>query len=471
MVEENEGAIAEALNADLRRPYAETLLLELWDVLAEIKYFEKNLNSLARKEKLPTPLSMQPLSFEAWKEPYGVVTIIAPWNFPVSLLLNPLAGALAAGNTCVLKPSEVSEATSQLLAEIIPKYFDGSDVGIVTGGVEQTTALLAEKVDYILYTGGGNVGRIVMAAAAKNLTPVTLELGGKSPVYVDQSANLEIAARRIVYTKSLNCGQVRVSPDHVLVHEKVRDAFLHHLNKEHDNLYPGDEQNNPDKARIVSGHHFRRIVALLDGHGEKVVRGGKAVESERYVDFTIIVDPALDSPLMQDEIFGPILPVIKVSSVDEAIAFCRGKATPLAAYVFERDVKVRDKWLSQVSCGGACVNDCIFHCLNREGGLGGKGESGMGVTRGRASFNTFTHRKIVGIQPPNFDFRFKYSPLPREKKALSYLKIVVLGELPSLVKTVWRVVAVVVSAGLAYLLIQYARVNVLSSSPTTLFVH
>ncbi|CAN0084283.1 unnamed protein product [Ascophyllum nodosum] len=464
MMEENEGAIAEALATDLRRPYTEAVIIEVWDVLAEVIYFEKNLEKLSRTDKLQTPLKMKPLSFEVWKEPRGVVTIIAPWNFPVSLILGPLAGALAAGNSCVLKPSEVSEAISRVLAEIIPKYFDRSCVGVVSGGVEQTTALLAEKVDCIMYTGGGHVGKIVLAAAAKNLTPVTLELGGKCPVYIDQSANLETAARRIAYFKTLNCGQVCIAPDHILVHEKVRDAFLEHLNKEHDSLYPGKEKDNPDKSRIINGRHFKRVSALLDGHGGEVVRGGNSVELERYLDFTVITDPAPDSPLMQEEIFGPILPVIKVGSVEDAISYCKCRPIPLAAYVFERDATIRKKWLSQVASGGACVNDCLYHISNKELGFGGKGESGMGATKGRASFETFTHRKVVGIQPANFDIRSKYPPLPQ--KLTSFMKMLFLGELPSWVKMTWRGMIGVAVAGLAYLVSQHVSVSIVSNSIT-----
>ncbi|CAM9302884.1 unnamed protein product [Ascophyllum nodosum] len=306
-----------------------------------------------------------------------------------------------------------------------------------------------------------------MAAAAKHLTPVALELGGKSPVYVDQSANLKIAARRIVYFKTVNCGQICIAPDFILVHEKVRDAFLEHLNQEHDSLYPGKEQaregaDNPDKSRIINGHHFKRVTALLEGHGGEVVRGGEFVESERYIDFTVIADPAPDSPLMQASLFGPILPVIKVGSADEAISYCRGRPIPLAAYVFERDAKVREKWLSQVASGGACVNDCALHIMNKEGGLGGKGESGMGHMRGRASFDTFTHRKIVGIQPANFDVRLKYPPIPPEPR--SFLKILVIGELPLWVTMAWRGVVGAAAAGLAYLVSLHVSVSVESNT-------
>eukprot|EP00752_Nemacystus_decipiens_P014781 g13160.t1 len=433
MVDENEEAMVDALKADLRRGRFHSLATEIWDLLGQIVYMKKNLDKFAKKDKIPTPLTIKPLSYEVWKEPYGVVSVIAPWNFPIMLLLNPVVGALAAGNTVVVKPSEIATACSKLITELIAKYFKPSDVAVVTGGVEQTTALLAQKVDTIMYTGGSKVGRIVMAAAAKNLTPVILELGGQCPTYVDESANLEVAARRIVFFKNLNTGQMCIAPNHVLVHHKVRDAFLEHVKKEHARMYPGKEQ-----ARAV-------------------VLGGDADAEDKFIPFTVVKDPSLDSPLMQEEIFGPILPVVTVQSVEEAIAICTANpATPLAAYVFERDPAVGHKWLTEVPSGGACINDCTTQVLNYEGGLNGKGESGMGTTRGRASFEAFTHRKVVAIQTPNFDPMMKYPPYDGIP---GFVKILISQQFPGWVKPMWLGVVGAAAASLVMLVTKHVSIS------------
>eukprot|EP00752_Nemacystus_decipiens_P014785 g13163.t1 len=458
LVDENEQAMVDALKADLHRDRFVSVAAEIWDVLGQIVYMKKNLEKFAKKEKLPTPLTVKPLSFEVWKEPYGVVTVIAPWNFPFNLLLNPVVGAVAAGNTVVVKPSEISTASSKLVAELIPKYFKPSDVAVVTGGVEQTTALLAQKVDTIIYTGGSKVARIVMAAAAKNLTPVILELGGQCPTYVDESANLEVAARRIVYAKNVNCGQVCIAPNHVLVHHKVRDAFLEHVKKEHARMHPGKEQEDESKCRMISAAHFDRVLGLLEGHGGEVVfGGGKADAADKFIPFTVIKDPSPDSPLMQEEIFGPILPVVTVQSVEEAIAHCAANpATPLAAYVFERDPAVEHKWLAEVESGGACVNDCMSQILNKEGGLAGKGESGMGVYKGKYSFESFTHRKVVAFQSPNFDPLAKYPPY---QEVPQILKMLVSQQFPAWVRPLYLGVVGAAAASLVMLVNNYVSIS------------
>eukprot|EP00904_Undaria_pinnatifida_P005745 jgi/Undpi1/22/HiC_scaffold_1.g00022.m1 len=407
LLEDNEGSIIAALKEDLRKGTAEAAISEVWDTLGQVVFMEQNLESFCRKEAIPTPIHQKPLSFEMWKEPFGVVTIVGPWNLPFGLMLTPLAGALAAGNVCVLKPSEISVASSRLLKELIAKYFDPSEVTVIAGGVEQTTALLAEKVDNIMYTGGGAVGRIVMAAAAKNLTPVTLELGGKCPVYIDESANIQVAARRLIFGKNVNCGQVCIAPDHVLVHEKVRDNTLSVAN----------------------------LYCLL------LLRSSL---------------PAL-SCIWVEEIFGPILPVISVKSVDEAISFCGSRPTPLAAYVFQCDSAVCTKWLTEVASGGACVNDCLLQIINSNGGLAGKGESGMGASRGRASFEAFSHRKVVCYQPANFDPLIKYPPF---KGVPESLKLMVTGDFPVWVKPAFWSVVVAVASAVALLVSKHVSLNI-----------
>ncbi|CAM9855598.1 unnamed protein product [Ectocarpus sp. 6 AP-2014] len=457
MCEENEDAMVDALKKDLRRCYNTAVTYELWDIIAQIGYMEDNLENMAKNEKMPAPLALKPLSFEVWKEPFGVVTIIAPWNFPFSLLLNPVAGALAAGNTCVLKPSEVSSASGQLIAELVPKYLEPTVARVVTGGVAQTTELLAQKVDSIMYTGGGKVARIVMAAAAKNLTPVTLELGGKCPTYVDESADLQVAARRIASHKNVNAGQVCIAPDHVLIHHKVRDAFLAHLKVEHARIFPGKEQESETKCRIINTAHFGRLQGLLEGHGGEVVIEGETSEKDLFFGFTVIADPSPDSPLMQEEVFGPVLPVMTVNSAEEAIAFCRSRPTPLAAYVFERNPAVGEKWLKEVASGGACVNDCIVHILSIEGGFGGKGESGMGFSRGKASFDTFTHRKTIAFQSASFDPLAKY---PNTDPIPALMKMMITRRFPAWIKPVFRGTLGAAAAVLALLVTKHVSISV-----------
>ena len=330
-------------------------------------------------------------------EPLGVVMIIAPWNYPFQTAIFPLVGALAAGNCVLIKPSEVAPATSALLAEWVPRYLDRRAVQVVEGGVPETTALLREKWDRIFYTGNGTVGRIVMEAAAKHLTPVTLELGGKSPCIVDETANLDTAARRIVVGKFVNAGQTCVAPDHVLVHDSVHDALLNRLVSTVRELYGDDPQRSPDYARIINDRHHARLTRLLDG--VQVATGGISDASDRYIAPTVVRDVAMDHPLMQEEIFGPILPVISVPSVDAAIRLVNRGPKPLALYLFSDDEETQTRVVDGTSAGGTTVNHVWMHLAVPGLPFGGVGESGMGAYHGKHSFDTFTHRRAVLKKP------------------------------------------------------------------------
>jgi aldehyde dehydrogenase (NAD+) len=339
---------------------------------------------------------VQPGKSEIHKDPLGVVLIIAPWNYPFQLMMAPLVGAIAAGNCAVLKPSEVAPATSALFAKFIPRYVDPDCFPVVEGAVKETTELLNEQFDHIFYTGNGSVGRIVMAAAAKHLTPVTLELGGKSPVIVDSTADLDITAKRIVWAKFVNAGQTCVAPDYILVEDRVHDALVHRMVACIREFYGDDPQQSPDFARVVNARHHQRLMKLL-GAGE-IVAGGKGDEADRYIAPTIIKDVPEDAPVMQDEIFGPILPVLSVPSVDAAMAFINRRPKPLALYLFSSDERTHERVLKRTTSGGVTINHGWLHLGVPDLPFGGVGESGMGAYHGKRSFDVFSHQKAVLAQ-------------------------------------------------------------------------
>jgi aldehyde dehydrogenase (NAD+) len=334
----------------------------------------------------------------------------------VQLVLTPLVGALAAGNCVVLKPSEVTPHSSAALAKLVPRYLDPDAVAVVEGGVAETTALLGERFDHIFYTGNGRVGRVVMAAAAKHLTPVTLELGGKSPCLVDSDVDLDVAVHRIAWGKFLNAGQTCIAPDYVLVHESRERELLDGLAKVLREFYGDDPKRSPDLARIASDRHQERLTKLLES-GEVVV-GGETDAAERWVAPTVLRNVSPDSPAMEDEIFGPILPVLKVRDMDQAIEFVNQREKSLALYVFTRRPEVEERVVSRTSSGGVCVNATLWHIANPHLPFGGVGESGLGAYHGRQSFEVFSHRKSVLRKPTRFDVRFLYPPYTKGKLAL-----------------------------------------------------
>jgi aldehyde dehydrogenase (NAD+) len=414
MMIDREAELAAALQKDLGKPPMEAYVAEIHFVQAEIEHALKNLRRWTRNESVSTPLALQPAKSMIVREPLGVVLIIGPWNYPVQLVLGALVPAIAAGNCAVLKPSELAPASSAAMARLVPQYLDTSVVQVVEGGVAETQALLAQKFDHILFTGGGTVGKIVMEAAAKHLTPVTLELGGKSPCIVDRDADLDVAARRIAWGKFFNTGQTCIAPDYLLVQKDVEAPLLEKIKAAIARFYGDEPKKSPDYGRIINARHHARLVGLL-GDGE-VVTGGQHDVSERYIAPTVLKDVKPESKVMADEIFGPILPVIAVKDVDEAIAFVNARPKPLALYVFAKERAVQDAVLARTSSGGACVNDVIVHPAVPDLPFGGVGPSGMGAYHGRAGFETFTHRKAVVRKSTAIDPALRYPPYDANKE-------------------------------------------------------
>ncbi len=412
---EREGEIEAALKRDMGRPSFEVYPSEIAFIAAEIALTRKKLRSWTKPERVSTSLVGQPGKSRIHREPLGVVLIIGPWNYPLQLVLVPLLGAIAAGNCAIVKPSELAPATAELIASRLPEYVDGDCVRVALGGVPETTELLAERFDHIFYTGNGTVGRIVMEAAAKHLTPVTLELGGKSPCIVDQNTDLDVAARRIVWGKYYNAGQTCVAPDYVLAHEAIEEPLLARMKKTLDEFFGEDPRTRPDYGRIVNLRHHRRLVRLLQGSGQ-IVAGGVADENDRYIAPTILRDVAPDAPIMTDEIFGPILPVLRVKDVAQAIAFVNARPKPLALYLFTNDRAVETSVLERTSSGGVTVNHVLLHLAVPSLPFGGVGASGIGAYHGRATFETFSHRKAVLVKPTWLDPWFFYPPYTDAKK-------------------------------------------------------
>ncbi|MCA9531721.1 MAG: aldehyde dehydrogenase family protein [Myxococcales bacterium] len=416
MLVERERELAEALYVDLRKCETEAYATEIGFTANEIGYTLKHLDRWMQPRRVRTSLTAMPGRSEIHREPLGVVLIIGAWNYPVHLTLAPLIGALAAGNCVVLKPSEVAERTSSALARWLPKYLDPTCVKVVEGGVRETTVLLEQRFDHIFYTGNGKVGRIVMRAAAEHLTPVTLELGGKSPCIVDESADLDAAARRIAWAKFLNAGQTCVAPDYVLVTDAAHDALVHRVSAAIRSMYGDDPQQSPDYPRIVNERHLDRLAGLL-GEGT-LVCGGEVDRGDRYIAPTVLKDVPRDAAIMQDEIFGPILPVLRVADTDAATRFVNDRPKPLALYVFSTDARTQDRVLAQTSSGGAAVNHCILQLGVEDLPFGGVGESGMGAYHGERSFLTFTHQKAVLRKPKSMDPPMLFPPFTALKKRL-----------------------------------------------------
>ena len=416
MLQDNADELSAALKQDLGRGPEEAWLYDIGFSITEIELIIKNLKKWTEPRKVSTPLVSLPGSSHRIPQPLGVVLVIAPWNYPIQLLMIPVAGAIAAGNAVVMKPSEVSSATSALLGKLVPQYFDKDAIAIVEGAVPETTQLLAEKFDHIFYTGNGTVGRVVMRAAAENLTPVTLELGGKSPTIVDKSANLAIAGRRIAWAKYVNAGQTCVAPDYVLAHADIADKLVDEIRKSVNEFYGADPQQSGDFARISSPRHFSRLKAMLASG--KIAIGGQTDEQQRYIAPTVLVDVTASDPVMQEEIFGPILPMLTVGSIDEAINFVNARPHPLALYVFSEDQKVNDKVVASTTSGGVTVNGTIFHMTGPFLPFGGVGESGMGAYHGRAGVDTFQHLKPVLRRSTRVDAPLAYPPYTKRKFAI-----------------------------------------------------
>jgi aldehyde dehydrogenase (NAD+) len=416
LIRENRQQILDALHSDLRQSPFLASVAEVDGIVDEIKLALASLGEWMSERQVDLPPVQQPASGYVKPTARGVVLIMSPWNYPLRLALLPLVGALAAGNCVVLKPSEVSGASARLIGELVPLYLDGDCVRVVNGDVPVCTALLAERFDYCFFTGGGSIGKIVMRACAEHLTPLTLELGGKSPAIVADDANLEVTARRIVWGKfGANNGQTCVAPDYMLVVEPLKAALVVALRSAIVEFFGDDAQQTPDYSRIINERHFDRIVALLPDDKSKVAHGGAYDRDDLFLEPTIVVDPALDSELMRSEIFGPVLPVIGVASVGDAIRFVRERDTPLALYAFTESKSVADRIVDATESGGVCINDTVMHIAVPSLPFGGKGPSGMGAYNGRASFDTFSHNKSVLHKVTWLDPSIRYPPYTQSK--------------------------------------------------------
>ncbi|XP_069674375.1 aldehyde dehydrogenase, dimeric NADP-preferring-like [Periplaneta americana] len=420
MCEENADAITEALAKDLHKSKQESVLLELLIIINEVKDILFHLHEWTKPEKPPKSLAFAMDDVLIYKEPYGVVLIMGAWNYPVQLTLLPLVGAIAAGNCAIIKPSEISPATAELVAKLIPKFMDQECFHVVIGGIPETTELLKERFDYIFYTGSTSVGKIVRAAANEYLTPVTLELGGKSPVYIDDSVDMDKTVKRVLWGKCINAGQTCIAPDYILCSKKTQSDFVEKAKQVLKDWYGNNVKDSPDLCRIVSDKHYRRLISLLKNG--RVVVGGEMDPSERFIGPTILVDVKPTDPVMQEEIFGPVLPIINVENPSEAITFINSRERPLAFYIFTKNSKVKRTLIESVPCGGICCNDTVMHAGVDTVPFGGVGHSGMGAYHGKYSFDTFTHKKSCLVK--NFSSigeklgSARYPPYSQEKLGL-----------------------------------------------------
>jgi aldehyde dehydrogenase (NAD+) len=402
-----ESAIYDALKADLHKPPLEAYALEI-TVVQEIDYAIQHLSTWVRPKRVPTPWVQWPATSRIYPQPLGVVLIISPWNYPFQLSVAPLIGAIAAGNCALLKPSELAPHSSRVIANLIRDTFDPAYITVVEGGVEVSQALLEEPLDHIFFTGGTAIGKLVMAAAAQHLTPVTLELGGKSPCIVDTDIHLQHTARRIAWGKFINAGQSCIAPDYLLVDRQIKPALIAALKTTLQEFYGDDPSQSEDYARIVSFKQFERLTRLLqDG---QVVIGGQVNESDRYIAPTLLDNVSPEAAIMQEEIFGPILPILTYEIIEEAIAFVNARPKPLALYLFSQNQRLQAKVLQATNSGGACINDTFMHAATSDLPFGGVGASGIGQYHGKATFDTFSHYKSVLHKSFWLDFDWRYAP-------------------------------------------------------------
>ena len=411
-IEQWEDRICVALRMDLGKSHEEAYMTEIGLVLSEITSFMRHLPKWARPRREPLPLSLFPGRSYVLKEPYGVALIMAPWNYPFQLTMIPLVGAIAAGNHCIVKPSAYAPATAQVISELVSACFPSEQAAVILGGRTENQALLDERFDYIFFTGGVNMGKRVMEKAARYVTPVTLELGGKSPCIVEESADIRTAARRIAFGKALNSGQTCVAPDYLLVQEGVKDRLLSEIKACWVDFY-GDPLYSSQWPKMVNEKHYQRVMNLIQGEKENIYCGGEG-DGER-IEPTILTDISWDSPIMQEEIFGPVLPVIPFKTIYEIIPLINSRERPLSLYLFTRRAYVRELVLKTVPFGGGCVNDTVVHLSSNRLPFGGVGQSGVGRYHGRYSFDTFTHEKSVVMKGFWPDIKLRYPPFSKKK--------------------------------------------------------
>ncbi len=405
-IKRNEKLIESALKSDLNKTPFETYMTEIGIVMEEINFHLKRINSWMKNRKVRTPLAQFHSKSFISPEPYGVVLIMSPWNYPLQLCLEPLIGTISAGNCAVIKPSAYAPETSSVINKIISETFPPEYITVVEGGREQNKSLLKEKFDYIFFTGSVSVGKIVMKAAAENLTPITLELGGKSPAIVAEDSNIKIAARRIAFGKDLNSGQTCVAPDYLLVHKNIERQFLEEYKKAIYEFFPDNDYSN--MPVIINNKHFKRLTGLMNG--ETVYMGGARDEKKLFIEPAVVTDVKPDSPIMQEEIFGPILPVITYSNIHECIGFISSRPKPLALYLFTESKETEKTILNSCSFGGGCINDTVIHTASTYLGFGGVGNSGIGSYHGKLSFDTFTHYRSIVKKYSWLDIPIRYHP-------------------------------------------------------------
>jgi len=416
---ENEEKIVSALKKDLGKSVYESFMTEVGFVVDEIRLTKKHLKAWSRPRRVWTPLKLLPSLSHIYPEPYGVCLILSPWNYPVQLTLSPLIGAISAGNCAMIKPSEHSPATSQVLENMFKDNFPDNYIAVIQGGVDLSTALLKEKFDYIFFTGSPGVGKIVMSAAAENLIPITLELGGKSPCIVDYNVDIGLAAKRIVSGKFLNAGQTCVAPDYLMVHTAVKNDLISAMVMNIEKFYGIDPQKSPDYGRIINHRHFDRLTRYLET--SKIILGGTTNRDDLYMAPTLMTNVSWNAQVMEEEIFGPILPIFEFEDLDKVINQVNKRPKPLALYFFSRDRQNQEKILNNISFGGGCINDTVLHVANPNLPFGGVGNSGIGNYHGKAGFKTFSHCKSVLNRPFWLDIPLRFPPY---KGKIKLLKIV-----------------------------------------------
>ena len=415
-IKKHETDLLEAIKQDLGKSASESYMCEVGLALSKITHIKRHLRSWTRTRRKLTPITNFHAKSMIVQEPYGVVLIMSPWNYPMLLTIEPLLGAIAAGNCAVVKPSAYSPETSKVIHQLISETFEQQYIAVITGGRAENADLLEQKFDYIFFTGGVTVGKLVMEKASKHLTPVTLELGGKSPCIIDHTANLRLAARRITFGKFLNCGQTCIAPDYVLVEKSVHVEFVRLLKEETIKMYGEDIFANKDYGKMVNQKHFDRVSGLIAK--EKIVYGGRLKSETLQIEPTILDNISPDDAVMQEEIFGPVLPIIVISDTNEAIDFIRSRPKPLALYLFTSDKKIEKLFLREVPFGGGCINDTIIHIAANNIPFGGVGNSGMGSYHGKKTFETFSHAKSVVKKYTWLDISMRYQPYTSWKNKL-----------------------------------------------------
>jgi len=410
MIDESRDDMYEALRHDLRRNRIDADLMDVDFNIREADHALDHLHEWMKPSREPTPLVMEPGHVRVRRDPFGVALIIGAWNEPYMLTIGPLVAAIAAGNTAVIKPSEIAEATAHQLAEMLPKYLDTQAFAVVEGGIAETTALLDEAWDFIFFTGSPQVGKIIHQAAAKNLTPAVLELGGKNPTIVHSSANIKTAARRIAFSRFINSGHICTAPDHVLIWPEVKDEFVAEVEEAITEFYGENPQESPDYGRVINGRNFDRLAAFISSDNGTLAAGGETDADDLYIAPTVLVDVPVDAPIMQEEVFGPILPVLEIDSVEAVIDWVNARPAPLGLYVFAEEEDVAEQILDRTSSGDACVNDCSIHPLVPELPFGGTGNSGMGKYHGHWGFEAFTNARGVLYHSARIDPGVKYPP-------------------------------------------------------------